>query len=83
MQNPDQSEGIPFTFIIQILNVIFRFAKKLKILIKTSLMASLSLHLQKDEKLRTSARVIDNVIWLVGKSMQMIRDRTVLVSALA
>ena len=77
-----QLEGIPFTFLIQILNVIFRFAKKLKVPVKNSIIAGLSWHLQSDEKLRTSAKVIDNVIWLVGRSMQMARDRTVFVTAL-
>lgn len=80
---PSQMERIPFTFVIQILNVIFRFAKNLKIQFKDSLVTCLSLHLQRDEKLRTSGRVIDNVVWFVGRLMQMARDRSVLVSALA
>ena len=68
---------------IQILNILLRQASNFKIQAPNKLMKALNDHICSNQSYLVSPKVIANVIWLVGRCIQMGNDRTTLIHALS
>ena len=74
---------LSFTGLIQILNILLRQGSGFKIQAPNKLMSALNDHLLSSERYGGSPKVIANVIWLVGRCIQMGGDRTTLITCLS
>lgn len=72
-----------FTLVIQILNLLLRAETKARLPLPLNLMDSLKQYLLQDRANLQSPAVISNVVWLVGRCIQMARDRQTLMQRLA
>lgn len=77
------SSSPKFTLLIQILNLLLRAETKARLPLPSNLMDSLKQHLLKDPATLRSPAVISNVVWLVGRCIQMARDRQALMLRLS
>jgi hypothetical protein len=69
---------IGFTLLIQVINFLLRQCPNLKIETPNNLMNALNILLEGNLKYQESPSVISNIIWLVGRCIQMSGDRPLL-----